>query len=289
MECMKKWLVLFVLLSVAVAAADDLCVDSDNGGADDSDTALEVKGNVKYGITTKVDTCLSSQNGVSTNSGTWLLEYYCENDERKSETYNCVNLGYLSCYGGKCNGTSSVNTSGQSQQTQQQDHCGDGIVQKDKGEECEKPGDICFGDSTAEYGQCQSDCTCKIAEAAKKVAKEAPQICGDGTLHPDEDCEEDSDCEDNYVCSSCSCVKQLSKEEIEALKSKSKTADDEKDDETAKKDDVAKEIEEKYKVDEPPKVNLTAKNFSEDAGIKTTSSIATFFTKIFGWITALFS
>lgn len=288
---MRKALWLFVVILLAVTAmADELCVDSDDGGGSSSDSgALEMKGDVRYGITTKVDTCLTSENGVSTNDGVWLLEYFCDNDQRESKAYNCVDLGYMSCYGGRCNGTLTAAQQAQrnaSQQEQEESHCGNKIVEKDKGENCDPPGSICFGESIAEYGTCRDDCTCKVAEAAKKAAKEQPQVCGDGVKHPDEECEEDDHCGAGYVCSSCSCVKELTPEEIEALKQEAKGKGGE--DTGGVDDELAKEVDDKYKIDEPPEVNLSGKNFSDDPGIKATSGIANFFKKFFGWIAALF-
>ena len=110
---MRKWLlftVIVCLLSVSVVA--QTCTDSDNGGDRGSDEALKVKGDVKYGITTLDDTCLTSQNGVSVNQSIWLKEYYCDDDKRESKVYNCLNEGYTGCEVGACvdTGTGSNTT-----------------------------------------------------------------------------------------------------------------------------------------------------------------------------------
>lgn len=283
---MRGWmlLMLIVLATSVFAANETICSDTDNGGASRSDAALKTRGDVKYGITTQSDVCLTSEEGVSTNSSKYLKEYFCRDGQRASEVYDCVKLGFSGCVNGKCEGTASnTNTTTTTQTTQSLKDCGNKIVEKDKGEQCDPPASICFGRSTKEYGMCQNDCTCKISAAALKNLENEPAVCGDDYRHPAEDCEKDADCPDNYVCSSCKCVKQLTAEEIEALKKSAAVQKEEA------KDNVSKEIEEKYVTPELPEVNLTATNFSDDAGIKATSGIANFFKKIFGWIGALFS
>lgn len=271
---MHKWLLLALLLVTSVSAA--LCSDTDGGGSKHSDTdAFKNKGEVKYGITSQFDTCLTSETGVSTNSSKWLKEYFCQDDTRNSDVYDCSKNGFEKCEDGECVGgsPSSSSSSNQSNQTQQPvSSCGDKITEKSKGEQCDPPGSICFGTSTSEYGSCQADCTCKIAAAALKSKEEQSPVCGDGYKHGVEDCEEDSDCSSSYVCSSCKCVKQLTPEEIEAMKK-----------------GAVVEKEEVEEAEELPGVDLTPKNFSEEPGMKTTSSIANFFRKIFGWIGSLFS
>lgn len=271
-------MILFIVLLSASAFGADLCTDTDNGGSHRSDEALKTKGDVKYGITTQTDTCMTSPEGVSTNSSHWLKEYYCRLDKRESEVYDCVSLGFSGCENGACVGTptaTTTNTTNTTTTVTQTASCGDKIVEKAKGEECDPPNSICFGRSTAEYGSCQADCTCKISAAALKNMESQPAVCGDNYKHPDEDCEEDDDCSSGYVCSSCKCVKQLTQEEIEAMK---KTAVKEEKEEVVEK-----------KVYELPEVNLTGTNFTDEPAIKATSSIANFFKKIFGWIGALFS
>jgi hypothetical protein len=108
-----------------------------------------------------------------------------------------------------------------------------------------------------------------------KSKEEQPPVCGDGYKHGVEDCEADDDCSSSYVCSSCKCVKQLTAEEIEAMKKGAVV--------------VKEEPKEEVETKELPGVDLTPKNFSEEPGMKTTSSIANFFKKIFGWIGSLFS
>jgi hypothetical protein len=284
---MRGWIIIvaLVVLSTAVLAANEsLCSDTDNGGTHRTDDALKNKGEVKYGITTQVDVCLTSKEGVSVNASKWLKEYFCRQDKRESEVYDCISLGFSGCVDGECVGaTSSASSATNTTQTTVASSCGDKRVEKSKGEECDPPNSVCFGTSTAEYGSCQADCTCKIAAAALKNLESQPAVCGDKYKHPSEDCENDTDCASDFVCSSCKCVKVLSQAEIDALK---KSASAEKEE---VKDDVSKEIDDKYKTAPLPEVNLTATNFSDDAAIQATSSIANFFKKIFGWIAAIFS
>ncbi|VVB81868.1 Uncharacterised protein [uncultured archaeon] len=284
--CMRLWILVLalVVLSTAVLAVNEtLCSDTDNGGTHRTDAALKVKGAVTYGITTQSDVCLTSKNGVSTNASIWLKEYFCRQDTRDSDVYDCTSLGYSGCVNGECVGASTGSNATATSQPTVPDSCGNKILEKAKGEQCDPPGSICFGRTSAEYGSCQNDCTCRIAAAALKSLEDQPAVCGDGYKHPSEDCENDSDCSSGYVCSSCNCVKQLTQEEIDALKQSATGVKEEV------KANVSKEIDEKYKTAPLPEVNLTATNFTDDAAIQATSSIANFFKKIFGWIAGIFS
>lgn len=263
------WLLVVLVLSLSVSAA--LCSDADSGGASNKDAALKQASSVKYGVTTQFDVCLTSEEGVSTNKSKYLREYFCDNDQRQSKVYDCVRYGYQGCENGACYGAGS-GTQNTSTTSTPVSACGNKRVEKDKGEQCDPPGSICFGKTTAQYGSCNPDCTCKIAKSAEK----SPIVCGDADRDVSEECEEDKDCPSGHVCSSCKCVKQLTAEEIEAMK---KAAQPET------KTEKAPVEESKPKVD----VDLTAKNFSEEPGMQVTSSIAGFFKKIFGWIASLFS
>ncbi len=274
---MRGWIIFAILLilTVPVFAQEDLCSDTDLGGEDSKDTsALTTKGSVKYGITTQKDTCLTSSGGVSTDEGVWLKEYYCVNDKRESEIYDCLKLGFSGCKDGACEGSSS-GSSGTTTQQQAvpEEHCGNRILEKDKGEECDPPDKICFGKTTAQYGICEANCKCKIAGTAEP----AEAVCGDDTLDSGEDCEKDEDCPEKFVCSSCKCVKTLTAEEIEAMKGGSSTTSKEKSDAAPVKNDVLADVD------------LTAKNFSDEPGVKAVSGFANFFKKIFAWIGDLFS
>jgi hypothetical protein len=277
-------LALILVLSIAAHAAtplnESLCTDTDGGGVHKSDAALKTKGEVKYGITGQTDTCLTSENGVSTNSSKWLKEYFCRDDKRESQAYDCTRLGFTGCENGECKGASSGSTSNQTTQTTVQSACGNKIIEKTKGEECDPPDHICFGATKDQYGLCDANCKCKVSGAAQAAHQ---PVCGDGARDVGEDCEADDECHSGYVCSSCKCVKELTQEEIDAMKSGAANKKDEA------KSETQKEIDEKYKSPETHEVDLSVKNFSEEPGIKATSGIASFFKHIFGWIGALFS
>ncbi len=291
---MRGWHIIAVLivLSVVVTATHNSnntntssnsstvpCTDTDGGGERRSDaSALENKGDVKYGLSTQTDTCLTSDDGVSASTGKHLKEYFCRDSQRDSDVYNCLALGYKECSDGECVGATST-TSNQTQQQQPEVACGNHQVEKDKGEECDPPFKICFGKTSTQYGQCDVNCKCKIAGTAPTPSP----LCGDGTRDSTEECESDSDCPTNHVCSSCKCAKQLTQAEIDAMKQQAATG---KEDVTK---DVSQKIDEQYKSPELPEVNLTAKNFSEEPGVKAASGIANFFKTIFGWIAGLFS
>jgi hypothetical protein len=280
-------LALIVVLSVAAHAAtplnESLCTDTDGGGAKSKDAALKVSGEVKYGITSQSDVCLTSETGVSTNSSKWLKEYFCNNDKRESQAYDCTRLGFTSCLNGECkgaaSGSGSGSTSNQTQQTQPTSVCGNKVIDKNKGEECDPPNHICFGKTSDQYGLCDSNCKCKISGAAQAAHQ---PVCGDGARDVGEDCEADDECHSGYVCSSCKCVKELTQEDIEAMK---KSATEKKDD---VKTETEKAIDDKYKAPENHEVDLTVKNFSDEPGMKAASGIAGFFKGVFGWIASLF-
>jgi predicted small secreted protein len=274
---MKRLLMVLVFLVLASTAyAQVQCTDTDGGGKDSNDAALKVKGTAKVGVTPKVDVCLTSEEGVSINESHYLKEYYCGADKQvKFEVYDCTREGYSGCRDGACYGASSGSTSNtsSSSSSSSSSSCGNEILEKAKGEQCDPPGSICFGKTTAQYGQCMNDCTCKISGAAEPVKA----VCGDDTVDSGEDCEKDADCGAGFVCSSCSCVKQLTKEEIEAMKKGEKPV-------------IKDEPKVEPKVDDSKGViDTTPKNFSDTGTLKATSSVAGFFKAIFGWIGSLFS
>lgn len=278
---MKKLLMVAIFLLLAsVAYAQVQCTDTDGGGGDSNDAALATQGTAKVGVTPKVDVCLTNENGVSINESDYLKEYYCGSDNQvKSEVYDCTREGYSGCRNGACYGASSGSTSNTSSGSTSTpvSSCGNKILEKNKGEQCDPPGSICFGKTSAQYGQCLNDCTCQISGAAAPVAA----VCGDDTVDPGEDCEKDADCGAGFVCSSCSCVKQLTKEEIEAMK---------KGETPVVKEEPKDDSKAEPKVDDSKGViDTTPKNFSDTGALKATSSVAGFFKAIFGWIGSLFS
>ncbi len=287
---MRGWIVLaiVIVLSTIVLAQNqtppDICNDTDSGGSRGTDAALKVKGDVKYGLTTQSDTCLTSEDGVSTAESVFLKEYFCQDGQRKSDVYDCDKRGYEKCKNGECVGGSGGASSNQtSAASLPVSACGNKLREKDKGEECDPPNSICFGKTSQEYGTCQADCKCKIAAAALENVRDIPPECGDGYKHPTEDCEGDTDCPAGNVCSSCKCVKELTPAEIEAMKQAALAKKEEA------KANISAGIEQEFKTPEITDVNVTAKDFTEEPGIKATSGIANFFKSIFNWLAGIFS
>ncbi len=261
-----------LLLAVFVFAQGPECSDTD-GGKDEN--ALSRRGDVRYGITTQTDVCLTSREGVSVNKSNWLKEYFCEGNplQRQSRVFDCTREGFIGCENGACisiGGSGGANVTVVPKPVVPVNACGNERLEKDKGEECDPPGAICFGKTSKQYGQCESNCKCKIAQSAEKAASE----CGDGSREYNEVCEEDADCPANHVCSSCNCVKQLTPEEIAAMGGTPA--------ETPKADEPQTN-------NDKPAIDMTPKNFSESPAIKATSGIAGFFRKVFGWLGSIFS
>jgi len=279
---MKKLLmVAFVLILASVAFAAQ-CVDTDGGGKNGEESALKSQGQAKVGITPHEDICLTSEEGVSINESDYLKEYYCGADNQVySKVWECTREGFSGCRNGACYGStsgSSNSSSSGSSSSSNQNTCGNKILEKAKGEQCDPPDSICFGKTKAQYGICSKSCQCLISPSAEQ----AQALCGDGELDSaKEDCEKDSDCGSGFLCSSCSCVKELTKEEIEAMKKGEKPVVDGKTSDGSDSKDV--ETSGKGVIDTTPK------NFSDDGALKATSSVSNFFKAIFGWIGALFS
>lgn len=282
---MKKIILLILILISATSVFAATCTDTDNGGADEKDEALKTLGEVKYGITALKDQCVTStetDEAVSTNKSKYLREYFCQGGQRSNEIYDCTKWGYTGCENGACvgkaNTTSSSGSSSSGSTTQ--NSCGNKILEKAKGEQCDPPGSICFGKTTAQYGSCQANCQCKISQAVLD-ANPVPVVCGDGERATGEDCEADKDCPTNYVCSSCKCVKKLTAAEIEAMKNQASGGSIEKEDETKSTTETPKTT--------LPGVDTEPKNFSDTPAMKATGGIASFFKSVFGWIASLFS
>lgn len=267
-------LLLLVLAAIAYAQVAD-CTDTDSGYDQE---ALGKRGDVKYGITTQTDICLTSENGVSVNKSRWVKEYYCAGSplKRESKVVDCTREGFSGCENGAC--VSALSSTGANAAVVPRSAepvvvCGNKKLEKDKGEECDPPGSICFGKTSKQYGQCESNCKCRIAQSAEKAASE----CGDGVKDFSEDCEDDKECPANHVCSSCKCVKELTPEEIAAMGGSAEIADEVLSDDKQEQNVTTQ------------KIDFTPKNFSENPAIKATSGITNFFKKIFGWLGTIFS
>jgi len=120
--------------------------------------------------------------------------------------------------------------------------CGNGKVEKDKGEECEPPGltaifehvcgyyekacnedckwlgrpSTCCGDGQIQkpndfrlVEECEKDADCgenQICKDCKCQIPARPVYCGDGYVSlPYEECEKDADCGENQICKDCKC------------------------------------------------------------------------------------
>jgi len=151
---MKKLLVILMIAIIATIVHGQQCTDTDSG------TDYEQKGSVKYGVTTKEDSCvLSKHTEMSVEEGIWLKEYYCENDQRKNEVVDCTREGYQKCEQGTCTGKEAVAAQKEAE-IAAQPKCGNDVVDSDLGEECDPPGKICYADGG--YGQCDSNCKCPL-------------------------------------------------------------------------------------------------------------------------------
>ncbi|RJQ22246.1 hypothetical protein C4580_00880 [Candidatus Woesearchaeota archaeon] len=278
---MRGLIIALIVLCLATGAYAVTCTDTDNGGADEKDEALKILGSVKYGITDLHDTCVTSTStdeAVSTNKSKYLREYFCQGGQRSNEIYDCTRFGYSGCENGRCTGNASGTGGSSGSSSKPISSCGNKITEKDKGENCDPPGSICFGKTTAQYGSCQNDCTCKIAQAA---LENNPVViaCGDNDKDASEECEEDAHCPSGHLCSSCKCVKKLTPEEIEAMKKQAESKEETKTEPTPAKETTPP----------IPEIDAEPKNFSDTPAMKATSGIAGFFKSVVGWIASLFS
>ncbi len=233
------------LLIITVSASEDppeLCTDSDDGpdgGMHPTDEVLKTKASTKYGITTAKDICvIGLETDVYAEESPYVKDYYCDNDKRKSAIFDCRDYGFEKCQDGACIGNGTGATVKRPTRTIRD--CGNKILDKDKGEECDPPESVCIEKDN--YGMCQDDCSCKWHNP-----KEPEQT------EEDEEIQE----EDN-------------EEETEE-----ETEDEEEEDEEDEDEKELPDISER-------------KDFTEEPGIKTTSSIAGFFKKIWNWFTNLF-
>jgi hypothetical protein len=239
----------------------NLCSDSDDGpvhGRNPSSEVLTTRGSTKYGLNSVFDVCVVSMDAdVQIEESFFLKEYYCHNDKREFEIYDCRKFGFEKCIEGVCVGTgsSSEDSSNIPETVERRSHCGNQYLEEDLGEECDPPGSLCLdGDY---YGICLDDCTCNW----KNKDKETEVI-------PNAD--EDLD---------------LSEEEDENVL----------DEETSASDYDVNEKSAEEKKEDPfpiPEIEIPdvgeVKDFNNDSGIKVTRGISGFFKKIFSWFIDLF-
>lgn len=245
-------------------AAEDMCTDSDKGpetGRNPSDDVLKTKGSTKYGIQTKEDICVISETAdVQTEESYFLKEYYCDDsDTRKSVTFDCRDYGFEKCKDGICEGQGSTSTEDRVIDKSVKD-CGNKILEKDKGEECDPPGSVCLeGDN---YGMCLDDCTCRWHNSQESA----------GTVDDETDIEDTTTSDENEK-------EDLKEDDVE---------DNEEDKEEIEEDNDEK-TEDKYPI---PEVNIPnageIKDFNEEPGIKVTKGVSGFFKKLWQWFIDLF-
>jgi hypothetical protein len=279
-----KWILYITVLMLVIgnAMAVDLCTDSDDGPdkvSNPDDHSLTTAGTVKYGVSDYDDVCLDMEDGLMTDEGEWLKEYYCDEDSRKHTQYRCSNYGFDLCRNGKCGSTSNTSTGGNTTVVTPtpDDLCGN--KESDPGEECDPPHSICFGSDMSEYGQCTANCKCKLATA------EATK-CGNGAIDEGETCEGDNDCEHWEYCKRCICVESPTTNKT-VVNDTTPVIGEVKPEE---KKGIDAQIEKKYPTKNITPVDIgNVTDFAEDPAIKATSGITKFFTGIWGWMVGLFS
>lgn len=160
------------------AAATTTCSDPDESG--DPEDSIGDIATVKYGLTDKTDECVSGKDGYRIETGNWVREYYCANVsgvvQRTSKEFDCLRYGYTKCESGRCTGKDGSSTSS-TPKPAAKPQCGDRILQKDRGEQCEPPDAVCYlgtsiGVCTRANAQGLGGCQCKLYSGS--TAEETP-------------------------------------------------------------------------------------------------------------------
>lgn len=168
-------LIFCFLLSALAVVAQVECYDQDE--QPDIEDTLDSKAKVEYGLTDKTDECVSSREGYHRDPSPWVREYYCEGDpeQRKYKDFDCTRLGYDRCEDGACVGGVEDNTTTKTQKAPEIGRCGDKIVQAERGEWCDPPDSICYGDD-GNIGLCSrpnaqgfGGCQCELYKAGGTV------------------------------------------------------------------------------------------------------------------------
>jgi hypothetical protein len=188
------WALLFCLaLSAVLAAAADgqaTCTDSDNGGGDDAEPYIGIRGSVTYGIMEKFDTCISAEGGYHYENSSWIREYYCANVsevvQRTSKDYDCTRYGYTMCQDGKCIGKAG-GPSNTTKRASTGPSCGNKVV--DAGEQCDPPDKICYlndniGICTRPNAQGFGGCQCKLYKGGETTTTETTQTVAPAPVTP---------------------------------------------------------------------------------------------------------
>jgi hypothetical protein len=175
---MRKFLfavtALLILTAVGVLA-DTPCNDEDSSpvGGGTIEDYIEDADTVEYGLTDKTDECVSGRDGYHKDPSSWVREYYCANVsgtiQRTHKDIDCVREGYTKCEAGRCTGKSGSgsSTTTPTPKPAEQPRCGDGKLQRERGEQCESPDDICYlndkiGICTRNDAKGFGGCQCKV-------------------------------------------------------------------------------------------------------------------------------
>jgi hypothetical protein len=187
---MRKIMFLTVILltvyAITVAAAGTTCTDPDE--KPDPEDSIHDISTVKYGLSEKTDECVSGRDGYHLDPSTWVREYYCTEVQatgestgkiiqRKYTDYDCVRYGYTKCDGGRCTGKAGSSSTSSTPKPTAKPQCGDKILQKDRGEQCEPPDSVCYVDKaigvcTRPNAQGLGGCQCKVYSGS--AAEETP-------------------------------------------------------------------------------------------------------------------
>ena len=146
-------LITVLLLFAGIAAAE--CTDTDGG------KNYAEKGDTKI-VSGKEDICIISPSAeVRQDTSPYLKEYYCKDDQIKSEIVECIREGFEKCEYGKCVGGEAEAEAKDTNYTAPppEPECGNSIV--DPGEECDPMNKMCFDDD-GNIGLCNEYCQCEI-------------------------------------------------------------------------------------------------------------------------------
>lgn len=185
----KLVLAAIMLLILPVVLAQVTCTDTDTGGTD-PEPQIGEQGRVKYGLTEKADTCISGKAGYSVSEGQWIREYFCDNDQRESKDYDCTRYGFEKCEQGVCVGKEKVKAEKKTRRAALPPRCGDEIVQPERGEECERPDDICYkndsvGICTRPNEQGFGGCKCKLYKTEEKPSEVEEEVIEEPEAPPE--------------------------------------------------------------------------------------------------------
>ncbi|MBI4148066.1 hypothetical protein HY490_02135 [Candidatus Woesearchaeota archaeon] len=186
-----KYLWIMILLTLPVFAAT--CSDSDDGPIDPAypKDYINKPGNATFGKNSFSDYCMKEKGSIKQSDGPWIKEYMCLNTLAIGKDYKCSDYGYEKCI--TTNGLAACVSAGQKTisalspknvtntttapkpKVKLAPQCGDKIVQKDRGENCDPPGRLCI-DADGDAGLCEKTCTCKAYKKSESVPDKPEQI-----------------------------------------------------------------------------------------------------------------